>query len=155
MTNITGGTVNAFQAISNSVTNFRGGTLPDSRLLASSTLNLFDGSINGTVFHLSSAATANFYGQSVAFTNAMVGTVPAQYGTGDGVYYDVAWTRANGDLLNTRYFDLNGNVNNAVPGGVTFTQTVAVPETGTALLAGIGFVLGTIGTVCKRRADKR
>ena len=150
-TNITGGSITAFNAIIDSVTNFRGGFLPDSRLQQSSVLNLFGGTITGTVFQLSNAATANFHGQAVAFSNAIAGAVPVQYGTGNGVYYDVAWTRADGSLLNTRYFDLDGNVDNATPQGTTFTQTVAVPEPGTFTLVAACFVAGASGGFGRKR----
>ena len=119
----------------------------------SSIFNITGGIISAsTIYQLNEAAATNFYGQALTFSNATAGNNLIN-GLA-GVFYDVAWTRPDSTTVNTRYFDLGGDVSNPIPQGVAFNPqgSAAAPEPGS--LALLGITLPLAGGVMGRRKGR-
>lgn len=149
--NIFGGIITTASGYDNTVFNITGGFITDVFADGNSMFNLSGGWISAsTIYQLTDTATINLYGTEIVYSNPIAMNFEASPGEFySGVYYDVAWTQGNGTVINTRYFDANGDTGAATPQGIIFT---VVPEPGTFAL--ILPVLGVLGLVVARRKRK-
>ena len=148
--NVTGGEIGILSASFDSVVNLTGGFVQSLICFNDSVVNISGGIISAnTIYQQNDTATTNFFGRALSFSNAIAGTDPF-YGAA-GVFYDTAWIRPDGVLVNTRYFDFGGDVSNPIPQGVTFTfqGSAAAPEPGS--LALFALALPLVGVVAARR----
>ena len=151
--NISGGVVDTVTGYNNSVFDISGGTFCDVIAKDQSVFNITGGHFPPcTIYQGGDLASVNFFGRSLVFSSAVAG-VDAENKA--GVFYDAAWTRPDGFVVNTRYFDINGNISAPTPQGTTFTfstVTAAAPEPGTFALLGVGCWAFGVGAARRRKA---
>lgn len=138
--NVTGGSITNAIGYDQSVFNIYDGFIAEILAYDESVFNIYGGNIGGnTITQLSDAAMINFFGLDIAYTGAEAGVSNGL----SGIYYNVAWTRNDNTVVNTRYFDVNGVISDGTPQGIALNPVV-VPEAGSLALLLPGFVLGMV-----------
>jgi hypothetical protein len=149
---ISDGTVNLATAGFGSVFNITGGYVGGIINLGGAKVNIGGSAIIGsdTIYQYSDDATVDFFGRSLLFSDPTAVSLPNGL---SGVFYDVVWTRPDGQAVDTHYFDVNGSLSDAAPQGIVFTyQASVVPEPG---VAGLSLCLLLFGASMLRRRRHR